>query len=89
MFLTYMSISVVGQENDGTYNYLLITKSKLNRKSISISTKQVIPYKLGEEFIGYVYGECTDTMTINESYVTNKEYLCLADRVVTNKGVYE
>lgn len=89
VFLTYMSITVVGQEDDGTNNYLIQTKNKLNRKHISLSTKHELPYKLGEEFIGYVWAECTKMMTVDKQHNINGESVCTADRVQTKIGVYE
>ncbi len=89
IFLAYMSVSVVGQEDDLTYNYYMQTKSKLNRKHISLSTKQILPYKIGEEFIGYVHAECEEMRTVDKHWVMNKEIICSADRITTKQGVYE
>jgi len=89
VFLSYMSLTVVGQEDDGTYNYLIDTYGKYKQKHISLSTKQVIPFKIGEPFIAYFIGECSDAWTVDVSWTTNKEFICNADYIETKEEVYK
>lgn len=97
MFLIHMSITSVGQESDGTYNYLLESASNLDHKYISLSSKQVIPTKIGENFLAKFKGECSEMWNYNtdkdfahlpDSWLKGRNYICSAESVQTSDQIY-
>ena len=88
VFMTYMAITTTGQEDDGTYNYL-VESTGSGKYSISISTKDPLPYGKRESFIARFRGECSNVFTIDDNWVTSKAYICNADSLQTKKGVFK
>ena len=97
VFMVYLTITAYGIEDDGTNNYLIETVNKSNHRMISISTKEPLPYKENEIFLGRVQGECQTAWGVDESeafshlpdnWLKQKIAICNADFLETHKGDY-
>ena len=94
VFVAYLKITAVGIEDDGTINYLLETPNSSVHRMVSYSSKEVLPYKLNEYFLGQVEGECSPMWRFDGSAVTShlpsswlkqKKYICNADTLKRSK----
>jgi len=88
IFMIHMSITVIGQEGDGSYNYLIESASNYNKYSISISTKDPLPYAKRESFIARFRGECSEIWAGDNEHSSRKVHICNATSLQTKKGVY-
>lgn len=81
--MVHMLITHTGTEQSGVHNYL-IESTVTMPKYISITTKEPIPYKVGEKFIGRFDGACNEVTDDGFRFL-----ICNAKSIETKKGTFK